>query len=461
VPIPVGYASPVSVETPTDRPFGPSPEPPLDAPRRRPRLPFQSFARSVAGNLRDPGTALPLLLIAALAVRAVWLELPRGSLIFDESYYVNAARILLGLVVPPGANYADSPPGLDPNTEHPPLGKVLIALSIMLFGDNGIAWRLPSLIAGLGALGALYLIVRSAGETAWLAILAVGILAFDNLTFVHGRIGTLDMLVLCPMLVAAWLALRERWALAGVVLGIGLLVKLTALYGLLAVLLMIGIRLLGEWRATRRIRPASLRPAIVVAATFAIVALGGLWLLDSQFSTYMSPFDHLRRILEYGAALRGPVVDTGICPGADSGPTQWLFNQCQINYLRVDVTVRAGEEIVSSVPSVDFRGALNPLLPNAMIIAALFTGWLAWRRGHVLARWSLVWLAANYLPYVAIAMVSDRIMYIYYFLPVVPGVAVALAILLLRSGLPRVVTYGFAIAYAAGFLAYFPFRQLP
>jgi hypothetical protein len=31
---------------------------------------------------------------------------------------------------------------LDPNTEHPPLGKLLIALSVLLFGDNGIAWRI-------------------------------------------------------------------------------------------------------------------------------------------------------------------------------------------------------------------------------------------------------------------------------------------------------------------------------
>lgn len=451
----------MSVETPSNRPFGPSPEPPADATRRRRRLPFGAIAQSVVGNLRDPGTALPLLLIAALAVRAVWLELPRGSLIFDEAYYVNAARILLGLVVPPGANYADSPPGLDPNTEHPPLGKMLIALSIMMFGDNGIAWRLPSLIGGLGALGALYLIVRAAGETAWLAVLAVGILAFDNLTFVHGRIGTLDMMVLAPMLLAAWLALRERWALAGVVLGIALLVKLTALYGLLALLLLLGLRLLGEWRATRRIPLASLRPGILLVVSFSIVAIGGLWLLDLQFTTYTTPFDHFRRIVEYGAALRGPVVDTGICPGADSGPMQWLFNQCQINYLRVDVTVSAGEEIVSSVPSVDFRGALNPLLPNAMLIATLFAGWRAWRTGNVLARWSTVWIAANYLPYVAISLISDRIMYIYYLLPVVPGVAVALAILLLRSGLPRFVVYGYAVAYAAGFLAYFPFRQLP
>ena len=33
--------------------------------------------------------------------------------------------------------------------------------------------------------------------------------------------------------------------------------------------------------------------------------------------------------------------------------------------------------------------------------------------------------------------------------------------LLLRSGLPRVVLYGFVVAYAIGFIAYFPFRQVP
>ena len=52
-------------------------------------------------------------------------------------------------------------------------------------------------------------------------------------------------------------------------------------------------------------------------------------------------------------------------------------------------------------------------------------------------------------------------MYIYYLLPVVPALAVAIAILLRRAGLPRVVTCGFLVAYAAGFVAYFPFRQIP
>jgi predicted membrane-bound dolichyl-phosphate-mannose-protein mannosyltransferase len=142
-----------------------------------------------------------LVLVAAFVARVAWLNLPDGGLIFDEAYYVNAARVLLGWPVAEGAHYAGSPAGLDPNTEHPPLGKLLIALSMSVFGDTGIGWRIPSIIAGLVAIAAVYRIVRASGETPWLAILVVGILAFDNLTLVHGRIATLDMLVLAPILV--------------------------------------------------------------------------------------------------------------------------------------------------------------------------------------------------------------------------------------------------------------------
>jgi len=430
-------------------------------PEPRSRSTIAVLGERVLASLRDPATALPLLLIAALAARVVWLDFPKGSLIFDESYYINAARILLGWTVEPGAHYAGSPVGLDPNMEHPPLGKLILALSMLVFGDNGIGWRIPSVIAGMTALGAVYLIVRAAGETVWLAILAVAFLAFDNLTLVHGRIGTLDMLVLAPMLVGAWLALRERWVLAGIFLAVALLVKLTAVFGLLAILTILAIRIVAGWRADRRVRVADVRAGITVVVVSAGLFLAGLWALDARYSTYASPIDHIAHMVDYGAKLRSPVDRAGICATNDSAPWEWPFNECQITYLRVDVTTRVGEKVVSKVPSIDFRGALNPLLAGAIPLAFLFTGWLAWRGRHRLAGWAVIWAGANYLPYVVLSIVNHRITYIYYFLQVIPAIAIAVTILLLRSSLPRFVAVGFIVAYAVGFAAYFPFRTIP
>ncbi|NJD27493.1 MAG: DUF2029 domain-containing protein [Chloroflexi bacterium] len=413
---------------------------------------------TAAENLHDPARVLALVLLVALILRALWLNLPAGSLIFDEAYYVNAARVILGL--PATTHYADSPVGLDPNTEHPPLGKLAMAASMAVFGDNGLGWRLPSLIAGMVALLAAYQIVRATDRSAWLAVLVAALLALENLTMVHGRIGTLDILVLAPMLIGSWLAIERRWLLAGVAMGVALLVKLTALYGIGAVLLYLLLTDGLEWWRARRVRPREVAGPLAFVLVTLGVALGGLAVLDARYTAFASPFDHIQRMVTYGANLRAP-INTGFCPEADSRPWQWLFNECQIQYLRVDVTVRAGDEVVAKIPRIDFRGALNPLLAAAIPLAGLFTAWYAWRTRSRVALWAVAWAAANYLPYLALAVFTQRIMYLYYALPLVPAIAIGIALLLLRAGLPAPVRWGFLVAYVAGFVAYFPFRQVP
>src|SRR6266568_718517 len=53
-----------------------------------------------------------LLLIVSFGLRMIWLDKPPGALIFDEKYYVNAARVIAK--IPPMEDmYQDKPLGLD------------------------------------------------------------------------------------------------------------------------------------------------------------------------------------------------------------------------------------------------------------------------------------------------------------------------------------------------------------
>jgi dolichyl-phosphate-mannose-protein mannosyltransferase len=411
--------------------------------------------------VNDPSIALPALLLVAFVLRAAWIDKPPGALIFDEAYYVNASRVILGIPVIEGAHYDDGTAGLDPNIEHPPLGKLVMAGSMLVFGDGALGWRLPSIVAALIAIAAVYLIVRAAGETNALAFGVAGFVAFDNLTLVHGRIGTLDMLALAPMLLAAWLALRERWLLAGTLLGLGLLVKLSTMYGLLAIGALLALRALGSWRRDGRLPMVDVRAGVLLAAGFAVVSIVGLWILDIRFTTFTNPLDHLRHMIEYGASLKEPGTRSGFCTGAASAPWQWLVNECQINYLSVDTVVREGETVVGRVSAIEFRGAMNPLLAGPLLLAFPVLVGYAWRTGNRLATWAIAWGLAGWLPYVLLVLVSHRVTYIFYFLPVIPAVAVALAVLLWRSGLPRWIGGLFVVMYVIGFIAYFPFRQVP
>jgi predicted membrane-bound dolichyl-phosphate-mannose-protein mannosyltransferase len=419
------------------------------SPEEDTRAPASRWGR-LRSSVTGPGAALGLILVATVVTRVAWLNRPDKSLVFDEAYYVNAARRLLDLTVPSDAPYADAPAGLDPNSEHPPLGKVVIAASMRLFGDNPVGWRSPSILAGLVVILAVYLLVRATGHSAWLAVYAAGVAMLDNLLLVHSRIATLDVLFLAPLLVAALLTLRRQWIWAGVACGIALLVKVPALFGLVGLLVLVLVMPGGG-----RLRDRAGRAAVLgVVAT--VVATAGLWFLDARFTRFDNPVSHARFIQSYGLDLSrtgGPV-------NSESEPWQWLVNEVQITYLRVDTNEVVGEEVVTTKPSTWFRGAMNPVLPGVALTALFYTAWLWVRRRDPLAAWCVVWSASVFVPYLALSVISHRISYLFYALPLLPAYAVAVALLLWHDGLPRICRWGFATAMVIGFVAYFPFRDV-
>jgi predicted membrane-bound dolichyl-phosphate-mannose-protein mannosyltransferase len=388
-------------------------------------------------------------------LRLLWLSQPQGALVFDEAYYVNAARVMLGWPVPEGGFYAGAQPGQDPNTEHLPLGKLIIAGSMRLLGDNAFGWRLPSVLFGTAAVGLLYLLVRRLTGRAWVALFSAFIFSFDNLVFIHGRIATLDIFMLSFLLLGLYWYTVERPALAGAALALSTLCKLNGVYGLAAIagFEVLRFALRPECRARLWRTAADLS---TLFGSFLIAFVAVLWPLDAFWTGYDNPVDHVAHVYRYGVALRREGAPLGI----ESLPWQWLANQIPIPYLKVNASVIVDGTVVGSHSTVEFLGAMNPFVIAMLPLALAYLGYAALQTRGDFALIMLALFGATYLPPFAAAVLMDRISYIFYFLPVLPAICAGIAYFLLDTRLPRIVPLTYAASVLLGFGVLFPFRTL-
>jgi dolichyl-phosphate-mannose-protein mannosyltransferase len=388
------------------------------------------------------------------------------SLVFDEFYYVNAARVIDGINPPAGAPYHDAPKGQDPNAEHPQLAKLIIAGTIELLGDDPAGWRTGSVIFSLIALAALYWLVRLAGASQWLAVGATAVMAMDNLLLVHGRIATLDIYAVAMMLIAGALYLRGSPLLAGIALGIGTCMKEVALY-LIFVLALFELIRVARARWVRGSASGwiglALRPFALTLIATTVSLLGLLWLMDVLVPAYDpvkhvtyagSPFTHLWHIYKYALNLKA----TSNLPGISSSPWKWLLDQKVIEYGRMAFNTEHAGTLISSHTLVSFKGEINPFIIFLAVPALFAAAVAAWRESEELATVGVAWCLGAFLPFVVESDISGRITYIYYMVIVMPGIY--LLVTRLFSRLPKAAIVGWAIMLIYGFIQLYPIRTL-
>ncbi|HEU0066127.1 MAG TPA: phospholipid carrier-dependent glycosyltransferase, partial [Sphingomonas sp.] len=168
---------------------------------------------------------------AALAIGAVaqalfaWrLDVPRVP-VFDEVHYVPAARTLISL-------------SGSANVEHPLLGKAIIALGIMVFGDTPLGWRAFSTVAATAVVLGAFAILWSAFRSVRTASIGALLVMLNFTVFVQARIAMLDgfMAAFVVLAVAAMLSgaraqgrgAAARWLAGSVLLGLACGTKWTA-----------------------------------------------------------------------------------------------------------------------------------------------------------------------------------------------------------------------------------------
>lgn len=115
----------------------------------------------------------------------------RSSCIFDEIYHVRTALEHLQSVYP----YEVS---------HPPLGKLIISLGILLWGNNPFGWRFMGTLFGVGMLPILYCFLKNLFGKRPVALLGTLLLAFDFMHFTQTRIATIDTYGVFFILLSYW-----------------------------------------------------------------------------------------------------------------------------------------------------------------------------------------------------------------------------------------------------------------
>jgi len=433
-------------------------------------------ARQSRARLRwaTPIVALVAVSVISLGARVALLGSPCHEpctsasahvLVFDEAYYVNAARLIAGVKPPPGAHYAGSPAGDDPNAEHPQLAKVIIAGAIELFGDGPVAWRLPSILLGSLAILGMFALVRAAGGRPWVAVGAAALLAADNLLLVHSRIATLDIYAVTAMIWAAVLYLRGHPLAAGAVIGVGTTAKEVTPYLLLALL---ALELLRAHKDRSAVGPALVRVAIC-AASAAVVFVGLLALLDWIAPPYDplrhklvggGVFGHIRFMLDYGANQTSPHGPQGIA----SYPWGWLVDIKPILYLNIN-PARPVPGLLDVHPAAHFLGMINPAILLVGLPGLATAGWRALGPGRAVASdvelLGLAWFAGTFTPFVLLSLIDDRTSYLYYMVVVMPGIYVCAAQLVARIRLPPRWIGAWAVTIAIAVVLMYPFTPLP
>ncbi|NBV11583.1 MAG: phospholipid carrier-dependent glycosyltransferase [Actinobacteria bacterium] len=235
---------------------------------------------------------LSILLFSALT-RFINLGRP-AELVFDEVYYVDGAKDYL-------AHGVELDKGAAEFIVHPPVGKWAIALGIKVFGDNPFGWRFTAALIGTVSILLVYLIAKQLFKSEFISVVAAALMALDGLHLVMSRTALLDIFLSFFILLAFYLLIKEKLWWAGVVFGLALGTKWSAIYVLAAV----GIYLLF---ASRRylltpIQFGVLPLMVYIASWFGWFLSADGWSRNSKSNPLASLINYHREILNFHTGL--------------------------------------------------------------------------------------------------------------------------------------------------------------
>lgn len=364
---------------------------------------------------------LSLIVIITVILHVSVITRP-ADLILDEQHYIPAARSIIQ-------------DHTDPRPEHPALGKLLFAGSILIFGDNPVGWRAFPVIFGTLDIILFFLVCRRLRMNRRAVNLAVFLFGFENLTFIQASVAMLDVFFFTFMLASFWLYLRKNYSLSAISLALSALCKLTGALGAGA----IGMHwLITNWatvketldgipaRALKTPLLRRLRPDF----NFELASNSQAWWKTADFiaSMLLAPFTFLVfmpvcdliaireftnpvwRVKEM-LSLMSTLTFATTKHDSLSRPWEWLYNPTPMPYWYTP----------------NYSGGISWTVWALIIPAVIY---LAYRmfKGNNAATFAFWWFVFTYVTWIPASLLTDRISFVFYFYPTIGAVCIGIGL---------------------------------
>ena len=407
------------------------------------------FPRLVVSNKAITGATVGFLLLRLAIIGSPGPELGEKyfetGFVFDESYYVNAARKMFA--------------GEAVNNEHPPLAKALIMLGIALFGDNPIGWRIFPILTSIISMILIYYLTLILCGKKCASFSAALLFASDIMAFNVGQIGILDAPSMMFVLSGGILVLKGRSDIGGLLLGLAFLSKLSATFTAAGILL--------SWVLLENLRKKSdstgLSKQTVFVGRVILVAfvtfLFGLWVYDATYNIFnRDPFQHLSYMYNYHRDLTYGNSNSVILP------LEWInpFNPFPPIAFHIVTVTEVVNRLTRTYHPIAYYGIYTPLWWSIWVIMPVSLAETVYRvrknGKHEVSVFSFPWIVTNYFTYVVLGYLMQRWVYPFYFYMTLPGLYIAMSDYLTRSRCLRIILAVLICVQLFWFFVWFPVK---
>lgn len=208
------------------------------------------------------------------------------------------------------------------NWEHPPLGKYVIALSMLLLGDVPVYWRLPSIVTGIAVVVLVYFTLLKISRRHEVSVISALLVIADPMSRALFSIALLDGYTALFTTASMYLATCRKYREALLLAAIGGLFKATCVFVTIPVILLLARE--NALKAGKK--PAVFLQSLVAFSLIAVVLyLSLLILVSAPVISYMGLKNWIEYALIGSARWHLSVKCTGAqCP-VSSAPWEWFI----------------------------------------------------------------------------------------------------------------------------------------